>query len=90
MKTERIEFVAPAGLKAIIQGEAAKENVSVAEVIRRRFEQSEGEKELMALTKDLLKSITEARKGLKDASAEVADLVAELQERRSRLESKAA
>lgn len=90
MKTERIEFVAPMGLKTKLQKEAAKTKISVGELIRQRFEPNSEEIELAGLTKELLKSVAEASKALKDATSEVDTLVGELQAKRKKAERKAA
>lgn len=90
MKTERIEFVAPLGLKTKLQKEAAKAKISVGELIRQAFEPGEDEVELAKLTAVLKKSTAEASVALSKAVAEVDDLVTELQTRRKKAERKAA
>lgn len=90
MKTERIEFVAPPGLKAKLQEEAANENISVGELIRQRFEPSEDEKELAQLTRALKKNTSEAEIGLAQAIEEITSLITDLRSRRGRGEQKAA
>ncbi len=90
MKTERIEFVAPSGLKTKLQKEAAKAKISVGELIRQAFEPGEDEVELAKLTAVLKKSTAEASVALNKAVAEVDDLVTELQTRRKKAERKAA
>lgn len=82
MKTERIEFVAPSGLKMKLQREAAKESISVGELIRQRFESSEEEKELKKLTADLKKATAEAGRDLKQAVDDLGALIGDLQARR--------
>jgi hypothetical protein len=90
MKTERIEFVAPSGLKMKLQKEAAKAKISVGELIRQAFEPSEDEVELAKLTAVLKNSTAEASAALNKAVAEVDDLVTDLQTRRKKNERKAA
>jgi hypothetical protein len=90
MKTERIEFVAPLGLKSRLRAEADSQQISIAELIRQRFEPSEEEKELAKLTTELKKSTAKARKDLHKAAAEVDTLVKELQARRTAAEREAA
>ena len=90
MKTERIEFVAPPGLKANLQKEAAKEGISVGELIRQRFEPSDDEKELKKLTAVLREATAEASNELSHALNAVDSLVSELKSRREKAEKKAA
>ena len=90
MKTERIEFMVPAGLKTKLQSEAAKANVSVGELIRQRFESSEEERELRKLTAQLNKATAEASRELKQAVANVDALINDLQSRRKKAELEAA
>ena len=90
MKTERIEFVAPSGLKTKLQKEAAKAKISVGELIRQRFEPSEEERELVKLTMELKKATAEASSELAQAVATVDALVGELQSRRKKAELQAA
>ena len=90
MKTERIEFVAPPGLKMMLQQEAAKANVSVGELIRRQFERDEDEVELEKLTAELKKQTAEAREALSRAVEGVDELVAELKSRRVKAEREVA
>lgn len=83
MKKERIEFVAPPGLKAQLQEEASRNNISVGELIRQRFEPTGDEMELAMLTAELKKATTEARSDLAHAIGEVCGLVDELRSRRA-------
>jgi hypothetical protein len=83
MKTERIEFVAPPGLKAQLQKEASRDNISVGELIRQRFEPTGDEKELAKLTAELKEATTAARLDLARAIEEVSGLVNELRSRRT-------
>ncbi len=86
MKKERIEFVAPPGLKAQLQEEASRNNISVGELIRQRFEPTGDEMELAKLTEELKKATTEARSDLARAIGEVSGLVGELRSRRAEAE----
>jgi hypothetical protein len=90
MKTERIEFVAPPGLKAKLHQEAAMASISVGELIRQKFEPSDDEKELKKLTAALKKATADAGHELTQAFNEVNSLVLELQNRRVKAEKKAA
>ena len=83
MKKERIEFVAPPGLKAQLQEEASRNNISVGELIRQRFEPTGDEMELAKLIEELKKATTEARSDLARAIGEVSGLVEELRSRRA-------
>jgi hypothetical protein len=83
MKTERIEFVAPPGLKAQLQKEASRDNISVGELIRQRFEPTGDEKELAKLTAELKEATTAARLDLARAIEEVSGLANELRSRRT-------
>ncbi len=90
MKTERIEFVAPPGLKAQLQKEATIAKISVGELIRQRFEPTSDEVELAKLTKELRTATAEAQTGLARAINGVTELVEELRSRRTEAERKAA
>lgn len=90
MKTERIEFVAPSGLKAKLQKEATKSKISVGELIRQRFEPSEEERELSQLTAQMKKATAEATEELAQAVVAVDSLVSDLQAKRKKVERKAA
>ncbi len=90
MKTERIEFVAPTGLKVKLQKEAAHANISVGELIRQRFEPSDEERELKKLTAELKKATAEASSELKKAAKNVDALINDLQSRRKKSEREAA
>jgi hypothetical protein len=73
MKTERITILADPQFKSFLSAEAARENVSVAELVRTRCEQrpTEDMKLLKAMTKTLRANIAQAkhslREGLDDA-----------------------
>ena len=82
MKTERIEFVAPPGLKEKLQQEASRAKISVGELIRQRFEPSQEEMELAELATALKEATGEASRDLTRAIGEVTTLVAELRSRR--------
>lgn len=90
MKTERIEFVAPSGLKARLHQEAALAKISVGELIRQKFEVSEEEEELQKLTATLRKETADVRHQLTEALSKVDALVSELKSRREVAEKKAA
>lgn len=90
MKTERIEFVAPPGLKAQLQKEATRAKISMGELIRQRFEPTSDEVELAKLTKELRTATAEAQSGLARAIDGVTELVEELRSRRNEAERKAA
>ncbi len=90
MKTERIEFMAPPGLKSKLQEEASKSKISVGELIRQRFEPSDEEKDLIKLTAQLRKATAEASEELACAIAEIDTVVNALQERRKDAERRVA
>ncbi|WHZ09836.1 MAG: hypothetical protein OJF60_000275 [Burkholderiaceae bacterium] len=76
MKSERITFLATPEFKANLTRLASRENTSVGEVIRGRFERARGdaaaaqESELRALTADLHTAVAEARASLRDGLSE--------------------
>lgn len=90
MKTERIEFVTPPGLKNKLQKEASRGKISVGELIRQRFEPSDEELELTKLTAEFKKATAEASQGLAEAVAEMDNLIGELRARRKTAERKSA
>ena len=90
MKTERIEFVAPSGLKTKLQNEAAEAKISVGELIRQRFESSEEELELKKLTAELKQATSEASRELKQAVENVDTLIKAMRSRRKKAELEAA
>lgn len=87
MKTERIEFMAAPDLKAQMQEEAGNLNISLGELIRRRFAFDEEEKELEIITASLKKSTAEAQGDLAFAAKEVTKLLKDLRLQRLRNES---
>lgn len=87
MKTERIEFMAAPDLKAQMQEEAGNLNISLGELIRRRFAFDEEEKELEIITASLKKSTAEAQGDLAFAAEEVTKLLKDLRLQRLRNES---
>lgn len=76
MKSERITFLATPEFKANLTRLASRENTSVGEVIRGRFERARDdstaaqESELRALTADLHIAIAEAQASLRDGLSE--------------------
>lgn len=77
MKSERITFLATPEFKANLTELAARENTSVGEVIRGRFERAQNrlvaadESELRALVADLRAATAEAKASLREGLAEV-------------------
>lgn len=74
MKTARITFLGTDELKARLEAEAAAENISVGELIRRQFEQrppSEDEQLLSALAEELIRSAAETRQAMSEALTEL-------------------
>lgn len=69
-------------LAASAMEEASRNNISVGELIRQRFEPTGDELELVKLTEALKKATTEARSDLARATGEVSGLVDELRSRR--------
>lgn len=82
MKTERIEFVATPGLKAKMQEEACNLNISLDELIMRRLESSDEEKELEIATAYLMQSTAEAQRDWSYAVEEVTKLLEDLRLRK--------
>lgn len=85
MKTERVTLLTSPDFKAFLNAEARREGVSVAELVRKRCERrpSEEEAELAALTKELNKSVGEAKRALKDGLDEAQAVLGELRARRA-------
>ncbi len=82
MKTERIEFVAPRGLKAKLQEEAKDLHISLDELIRGRLQFDDEERELALLTASLKEATTEAQRDWTFAVEEVNKLVAALRDQK--------
>ena len=85
MKTERVTLLTSADFKAFLSAEARREGVSVAELVRTRCERrpNEEEVELATLTRELNKSVGEAKRALKDGLDEAQTVLAELRARRA-------
>jgi len=83
MKTERVVFLATPQFKALLQSEAQREGVGVAELIRRRVEgaTSEEERLLIELTGELRHAVEEARAVVERALAQAEETTQELQRR---------
>ena len=88
MKTERITMLATPAFKNFLSLEAERENVSVAELIRARFEPrpSEDEAMLIALTAELRTVVGQAKKTLREGLAEVDATLATLSSRQTTLQ----
>lgn len=67
MKTARITFLGSDAFKTRLEQEAKAKDISVAELIRRQFDQEPNAEEqvLLALAKELKRSCAETRKALK-------------------------
>ena len=82
VKTERITILGSRDFKAFLSKEAAKEHVSVSELVRRRCEQrplNEEDENLFAeLVTELRRSVTAAKKnlnkGIRDAESVLKEL----------------
>ena len=84
MKTERVTLLATPQFKAFLGVEAAREGVSVAELVRSRCEQRPDAEEalLASLAADLRQAVREAAASLKGGLAEADSVLAELRARR--------
>lgn len=85
IKTERVTLLTSPDFKAFLSAEAVREGVSVAELVRTRCERRPTEEEaiLSALTGELKKAVTDARKSLRSGLDEAQAVLAELRARRS-------
>lgn len=85
MKTERVTLLTTPQFKAFLGVEAAREGVSVAELVRSRCEQRPDAEEalLVSLAADLRKAVREARASLKGGLAEADAVLTELRARRA-------
>lgn len=91
MKSERITFLATPEFKENLSELAARQNVSVGEVIRGRFEgpSAAEESELAALVAALRAATAEARTSLREGLAEADQVLSELRKARTPARNKA-
>lgn len=84
MKTERVTLLTSPEFKAFLGTEAARENVSVAELVRSRCEPrpSDDDVVLSALTAELRTAVSQAKRSLRDGLAEAQNVLAELRAQR--------
>ena len=84
MKTERVTLLTSPEFKAFLGSEAARENVSVAELVRSRCEPrpSDDDVVLSALTAELRTAVSQAKRSLRDGLAEAQNVLAELRAQR--------
>jgi hypothetical protein len=84
MKTERVTLLTSPDFKAFLGAEAAREGVSVAELVRSRCERKPDADEAMlaALAGELRKAVREAQVSLRDGLAEADAVLTELRARR--------
>lgn len=84
MKSERVTLLTTPQFKAFLGVEAAREGVSVAELVRSRCEQRPDAEEalLASLAADLRQAVREAHASLKGGLAEADSVLAELRARR--------
>lgn len=93
MKSERITFLVTPEFKADLTRLASRENTSVGEVIRGRFERSADqqtraeESELRALTAQLREAVAEAQTSLREGLAEAEQTLRALRPAPSRAKS---
>ena len=80
MKTARLTLLTTPEFKAFLGAEAARDGISVAELVRSRCEQRPDADEAMlaALAVDLREAVREAQASLKDGLAEADAVLAEL------------
>jgi hypothetical protein len=85
MKTERVTLLTSPEFKAFLGAEAAREHVSVAELVRSRCQQrpSEDDAVLVALTAELRAAVVQAKKALREGLAEAEAVLGELRARRA-------
>ena len=84
MKTERVTLLTSPDFKAFLSAEAAREGVSVAELVRTRCERRPTDEEaiLEGLTSELNKAVIEAKKALKSGLDEAQSVLTELRAKR--------
>lgn len=84
MKTERVTLLTSPEFKAFLGDEAAREGVSVAELVRSRCERKPDADEAMlaSLATELRNAVREAKASLKIGLAEAESVMAELRARR--------
>jgi GAF domain-containing protein len=85
MKTERVTLLTTPEFKAFLTAEAARDGVSVAELVRVRCEQrpSADEELLQHLAAELRTAVAQAKKSLRSGLDEADAVLAELRARRS-------
>jgi GAF domain-containing protein len=85
MKTERVTLLTTPAFKAFLTAEAARDGVSVAELVRVRCEQrpSADEELLQHLAAELRTAVAQAKKSLRSGLDEADAVLAELRARRS-------
>jgi len=86
MKTERVTLLTSPDFKTFLSAEAQREGISVAELVRTRCERRPTEEEavLAALTHELNKAVSEAKRALKDGLDEAQAVLAELRAKRAK------
>lgn len=91
MKSERVTLLTTPEFKAFLTAEARRKQVSVAELVRSRFEQRASDEEalLVALTAELRAAVVQAKKSLRAGLAEADAVLAELRAKRPRAPRKA-
>lgn len=82
MKTERVTLLTTPKFKAFLGSEAKREGISVAELVRNRFErQTSGDEAIIeALTAELAVRLKDARAALSEGLAELQSYFAEKQQ----------
>ena len=87
MKTERITLLTSPDFKAFLSAEAAREGVSVAELVRTRCARGPTDEEaiLAELTAELNKAVIAAKESLRSGLDEAESVLAELRARRESL-----
>lgn len=91
MRTERITFLSTPQFKALLVEQAKREDVSVAELVRSRFEQqpTDDEAALTSLASEVRKAVAEAKASLQGGLAEAREVLDELQAGREAREKRA-
>ncbi|WP_146131935.1 hypothetical protein [Chromobacterium amazonense] len=79
MKTERITFLGSPEFKTFLAEEAAKEGISVGELVRRRCEGAPTDDEtlLAAMAAELTRAVADAKQSLEDGLSAVREALGE-------------
>lgn len=89
MKTERISILGSPEFKAFLAGEAAREGVSISELIRRRCERTPSEDEalLASMAEELKQAVAQARDSLNDGLRAITEALANIEPKKQEKKS---